>query len=331
MSHLKLCQSLVFFILCSVFCSSSAFAENPLLPSWNEGASKQAIITFVEAVTDKNSPDFVPIPERIAVFDNDGTLWSEHPAYFQLYFAMDRVKEMAAAHPEWKTTQPFQAVLEGDMKSLAAAGKKGLIELVMATHAGMSTDEFSAIVTNWLQTAKHPTLKRPYTELVYKPMLELLDYLRANDFKTFIVSGGGIEFMRPWVEGVYGIPPEQVVGSSVITEFSMQDGKPTLIRKGKLNFNNDKAGKPVGINQHIGRRPIFAFGNSDGDLQMLQWTTLGTKGKRFAGIVHHTDKDREFAYDRDTHFGRLDQALIDAKANGWTVVDMKKEWKQIYP
>ncbi|MEA3468168.1 MAG: HAD family hydrolase [Thermodesulfobacteriota bacterium] len=331
MYHFKLYRTLVFLCLFSIFFSTNALAENTPLPSWNEGASKQAIITFVEAVTDKNSPDFVPLPERIAVFDNDGTLWSEQPAYFQLFFAMDRVKEMAPAHPEWKTTQPFQAVLEGDMKALGAAGEKGLIELVMATHAGMSTGEFSAIVTNWLQTAKHPTLKRAYPELVFKPMLELLDYLRANDFKTFIVSGGGIEFMRPWVEDVYGIPPEQVVGSSIVTEFTMRDGNPVLTRKAKLNFIDDKAGKPVGINQHIGRRPIFAFGNSDGDLQMLQWTTLGAKGKRFAGLVHHTDKGREFAYDRDSHFGRLDQALIEAKANDWTVVDMKNEWTQVYP
>ncbi|MBW2658079.1 MAG: haloacid dehalogenase-like hydrolase [Deltaproteobacteria bacterium] len=238
---------------------------------------------------------------------------------------------MAATHPEWKTQQPYQAVLEGDMKTLAESGEKGLIELVMVTHAGMSSDEFADIVTNWLQTAKHPTLKKPYTELVFKPMLELLTYLRANDFKTFIVSGGGIEFMRPWVEGVYGIPPEQVVGSSIVTKFEMQDGKPVLIGEAKLNFIDDKAGKPVGFNQHIGRRPIFAFGNSDGDLQMLQWTTLAGEGKRFAGIVRHTDGEREFAYDKDSHMGRLYKALVEAKTNGWTVVDMKKEWKVVYP
>jgi phosphoserine phosphatase len=301
------------------------------LPSWNNGASKNAIGAFVKAVTDTSSPDYVQPSERIAVFDNDGTLWSEQPAYFQLFFAMDRVKELAAGHPEWKTQQPFQAVLEGDMKTLAVSGKKGLLELIMATHAGMGTDEFTDIVKNWLQTARHPTLNRPYTELVYKPMLELLDYLRANDFKTFIVSGGGIEFMRPWTEDVYGIPPEQVVGSSIVTKLEMRDGKPVLLREPELNFINDKAGKPVGINQYIGRRPIFAFGNSDGDLQMLQYTTLGSTGKRFAGIVHHTDGEREFAHDRDSHIGRLDKALAEAESNGWTVVDMKKEWNVIYP
>jgi len=313
------------------FVSTSSLAGDDLLPSWNEGTGKQAIISFVKAVTDKNSPDFVLVPERIAVFDNDGTLWSEQPAYFQLFFAIDRVKSMAAAHPEWKTQQPFQAVPEGDMKTLAAAGEHGLIELVMATHADMTTTQFSGIVKTWLETARHPTLNKPFTDLVFKPMLELLDYLRANDFKVFIVSGGGIEFMRPWVEEVYGIPPEQVVGSSIVTKFEMRDGKPVLVREPKINFIDDKAGKPVGINQHIGRHPIFAFGNSDGDLQMLQWTTLGVKGKRFAGIVHHTDGEREFAYDRDSHMGRLDKALVEAEANGWTVVDMKKEWKVVYP
>lgn len=324
----SLFQSLAFILL--FFFPLVAFSADPL-PSWNDRTSKQDIINFVKAVTDKSSLDYVQPSERIAVFDNDGCLWSEQPAYFQLLFAMDRVKDMAADHPEWKTTQPYQAVLEGDIKGLAASGEKGLIELVMTTHAGMTSDEFSNIVNKWLQTAKHPTLNKAYTDLVFKPMLELLDYLRVNDFKTFIVSGGGIEFMRPWVEEVYGIPPEQVVGSSIVTQFEMRDGKPVLIREPKVNFIDDKAGKPVGINQHIGRRPIFAFGNSDGDLQMLQWTTLGGEGKRFAGIVHHTDKEREFAYDKDSHMGRLDKALDEAAKHGWTVVDMKKEWKVIYP
>jgi phosphoserine phosphatase len=310
--------------------TQSISATNPL-PSWNDGPSKNAITAFVTAVTDTSGPDYVKPAERIAVFDNDGTLWSEQPAYFQAFFVFDRIREMASDHPEWKTQQPYQAVLEGDMAALAESGKNGLIELVMTTHAGMTTDEFATIVKKWLQTAKHPTLHKPYTDLVFKPMLELLDYLRASGFKTFIVSGGGIEFMRPWVEGVYGIPPEQVVGSSIVTKFEMRDGKPVLMREAKLNFIDDKEGKPVGINQHIGRQPIFAFGNSDGDLQMLQYTTLGTSKKRFAGIVHHTDGEREFAYDRDSHMGRLDKALIEAKANGWTVVDMKKEWKIIYP
>lgn len=323
-----LLQSLTLFLV--FFFPMVAFAISPL-PSWNDGTSKQDIINFVTAVTDKSSSDYVDPRERIAVFDNDGTLWSEQPAYFQLFFAMDRVKNMAADHPDWKTTQPFQAVLEGDLKAVAASGEKGILELVMTTHAGMTSDEFVDITKEWLKTARHPTLNKPYTKLVFKPMLELLDYLRANDFKTFIVSGGGVEFMRPWVEEVYGILPEQVVGSSIVTTFEMRDGNPALIRKPKLNFIDDKAGKPVGINQHIGRRPIFAFGNSDGDLQMLQWTTLGGGGKRFAGIVHHTDGEREFAYDKDSHMGRLDKALIEAGKNGWTVVDMKKEWKVIYP
>ena len=289
---------LLLFLLCSVI--PPVWAQKQPLPSWNNGPSKNAITTFITAVTDKSSPDYVQPSERIAVFDNDGTLWSEQPVYFQLFFAMDRVKKLAVDHPEWNTQQPFQAVLEGDMETLAASGEKGLLELVMATHAGMTSDEFTEIVKQWLQTAEHPTLKKAYTKLVYKPMLELLDYLRANEFKTFIVSGGGIEFMRPWTEEVYGIPPEQVVGSSIVSKFVMKDGKPVLVREAKLNFIDDKEGKPVGINQHIGRRPIFAFGNSDGDLQMLQYTTLGTTGKRFAGIVHHTDGEREFAYDRDS-------------------------------
>ncbi len=320
-----------FFALLFLLLTTVAQAATDPLPSWNDGTSKSAITAFVQAVTDKSSADYVQPSERIAVFDNDGTLWSEQPAYFQLYFVIDRVKAMVAEHPEWKTQQPYQAVLEGDMKALAASGKKGLVELVMTTHAGMTTDEFAEIVKKWIQTAQHPTLHKPYTQLVFKPMLELLEYLRANDFKTFIVSGGGIEFMRPWVEGVYGIPPEQVVGSSIVSKFEMRDGKPVLVREAKLNFIDDKEGKPVGINQHIGRRPIFAFGNSDGDLQMMQYTTLGTDKKRFAGIVHHTDGKREFAYDRESHMGRLDKALVDAESNGWTVVDMKKEWKVIYP
>lgn len=319
------------FILILFCLMTPALALSDGLSSWNDGPTKSEMVAFVKAVTDTTSPDYVQPSARIAVFDNDGTLWSEQPAYFQLFFAMDRVKELAADHPEWKSQQPFQAVLEGDMKSVAASGERGLIELIMATHTGMTTDEFTEIVVKWLQTATHPTLHKPYTALVYKPMLELLSYLRENGFKTFIVSGGGIEFMRPWTEAVYGIPPEQVVGSSILTKFELRDGKPVLIREPKLNFFDDKAGKPVGINQHIGRRPIFAFGNSDGDLQMLQYTTLASTGKRFAGIVHHTDGEREFAYDRESHIGRLDQALVEAKKNNWTVVDMKKEWKVVYP
>ena len=268
--------------------------------------------------------------ERIAVFDNDGALWSEKPAYFQLLFAIDRIKQLAPQHPEWKTTQPFKAVLDNDMEALADSGEKGLLQLVMASHAGMTTTEFEQIVGDWLMTARHPRFKRPYTELVYQPMLELLHYLRANGFKTFIVSGGGIEFMRPWTQAVYGIPPEQVIGSSIKVQFELRDGEPVLVRLPEIDFIDDKAGKPVGIHKFIGRRPIAAFGNSDGDLQMLQWTTAG-EGARFGLIVHHTDAQREWAYDRDTHVGKLDKALGEAAAQGWTVVDMKNDWRVIYP
>jgi hypothetical protein len=306
------------------------YADDDPLPSWNDGTAKQAIVDFVAAVTKEGGADYVPANERIAVFDNDGTLWSEQPLYFQLAFAIDRVKALADQNPDWKTTQPFKAVLDNDMEALAAAGEKGILQLVMATHAGMTTDEFAATVNSWIETARHPRFEKAYTELVYQPMLEVLDYLRANGFKTFIVSGGGIEFMRPWTERVYGIPPEQVVGSSIKTKFELRDGVPVLVRMPEINFIDDKAGKPVGINQHIGRRPIAAFGNSDGDLQMLQWTTAG-EGKRFGLIVHHTDAERQWAYDRQSHIGRLDQALVEAPEKGWTVVDMKKDWKVIYP
>jgi hypothetical protein len=307
-----------------------ALAQADPLPSWNEGAAKQAILTFVDRVTRQGGPDFVPPPERIATFDNDGTLWCEHPMPVQLAFALDRVKAMAPMHPEWKDTQPFKAALEGDMKALAEAGEHGLVQLVMTTHAGVTTEEFAKIVTDWLATARDPRFKRPYTELVYQPMLELLAYLRANGFKTFVVSGGGIEFMRPWTERVYGIPPEQVVGSSIKTRFEMRRGRPILFRLPELNFNDDKAGKPVAINEHIGRRPIAAFGNSDGDLQMLQWTTMAG-GVRFGLIVHHTDADREYAYERNGAFGNLNQALAAAAANRWTVVDMERDWKVVFP
>jgi phosphoserine phosphatase len=300
------------------------------LPSWNDTGPKAAIVAFVEKVIKEGTPDFVPEPDRIAVFDNDGTLWVEHPMYTQLVFALDRVKTLAPSHPEWKTIQPFQAVLEDDMKTVVASGDKGLLEIIAATHAA----QFQTIVTDWLATARDPRWKRPYTDLVYQPMLELLAYLRANGFKTFIVSGGGVEFMRPWTEKVYGVPPEQVVGSSIKTRFTIKDGAPTLFRLPEVNFIDDKAGKPVGINEYIGRRPIAAFGNSDGDLEMLQWTTLANgidTEPRFGLIVHHTDAVREYAYDRDTEFGRLDTALDAAPINHWTVVSMKTDWKQIFP
>jgi phosphoglycolate phosphatase-like HAD superfamily hydrolase len=307
----------------------AAVATDPL-PSWNEGAAKDAVLDFVDRVTDPAGPDFVAEPERIAVFDNDGTLWAEQPIYFQLLFAIDRVKAMAPDHPEWATTQPFQAVLDGDMEALGASGVHGILELVMATHAGMTTAEFEAVVTDWLATARHPTTGKPFTEMVYQPMLELLEYLRANGFKTFIVSGGGIEFMRPWTEAVYGIPPEQVVGSSIKTVFEVRDGEPVLVRLPEMNFIDDKEGKPVGINSHIGRRPIAAFGNSDGDFQMLEWTTAG-KGARLGLLIHHTDADREWAYDRESQIGGLDRGLDEADARGWVVIDMKNDWRTVFP
>jgi len=310
-------------------CETAGQAGDPLA-SWNDGATKQAIVQFVESVTDGTSPDFVAPAERIAVFDNDGTLWSERPIYFQLQFVMDRVKSLAGEHPEWATQQPFQAVLENDQEALVASGEHGLFELAMATHSGMTTTEFEAIVTEWLETSRHPRFDRPFTELVYQPMLELLAYLRANDFETFIVSGGGIEFMRPWTEEVYGIPPEQVVGSSIKVEFENVDGQPVLRRLPELDFLDDKAGKPVAIHKFIGRRPIAAFGNSDGDLQMLQWTAAGS-GARLQVLIHHTDETREWSYDRDSHIGRLDRAWDIAIERGWTVVDMANDWNRIYP
>lgn len=301
------------------------------LPSWNNGPAKNAIVSFVSKVTRPGGAEFVPIPERIATFDNDGTLWSEQPIYFQFAFALDRVKELATQHPEWKTTQPFKAVLDGDMKALAASGEKGLAELLVSTHTGMTTDDFTKAVANWMSSARHPRFKRPYTELVYQPMLELLAYLRANGFKTYIVSGGTVEFMRPWTERIYGIPPEQVVGTSFVTEFQMgADGTPVLVREPKIDFIDDGPGKPVSIQKFIGRRPILAFGNSDGDQQMLEWTAAGGGG-RFMGLVHHTDAQREWAYDRQSHIGKLDKALDEATAKKWVVVDMKQDWKVIYP
>jgi hypothetical protein len=306
-----------------------ALAQADPLPSWNDTAPKQAILSFVQAVATEGSPDFVPASERVAVFDNDGTLWVESPLYTQLVFAMDRVRALASDHPEWARTQPFQAVLENDLAALSAAGETGLIELIMATHAGMSTGAFEAVVTGWVATARDGRFKRPYTELVYQPMLELLAYLRANGFETFIVSGGGVEFMRPWTEAVYGIPPQNVIGSSIKTEFRMVDAKPVLMRLPQVNFIDDKAGKPVGINAHIGRRPIAAFGNSDGDYEMLEWVTKA-EGRRLGMIVHHTDALREYAYDRNSPVGRLARGLDDAAAQGWTIIDMQADWGRVF-
>ena len=327
------CRTQLALLAALLFLNASATAQS--LPSWNDTATKRRSSSFVEKVTTEGSPDFVPPAERIAMFDNDGTLWTEQPMYTQLAFALDRVKTLAPEHPEWKTTQPFQAVLENDLEALAAAGEKGLVELVMASHAGMTTAEFEAIVTDWFKTARHPRFKRPYTELAYQPMVELLAYLRANGFKTFIVSGGGIEFMRPMTETVYGIPPEQVVGSTIKTQFEIKDGKPVLMRLPEIDFIDDKTGKPVGINKFIGRRPIAAFGNSAGDREMLEWTGAG-EGARLRMLVFHDDAQREYAYGPanglpDSKFGTFPQSLMDeAKQKGWRVISMKNDWERVF-
>ncbi len=310
--------------------ATDAMAQTDPLPSWNEGAVKKSITDFVARVTTQGSPDFVPVAERIAVFDNDGTLWAEQPFYFQLAFAFDQIKAMAPKHPEWKDKQPYKALIENDIKGALAAGEKGILEVMTVTHSGMTTDDFSKSVAAWTQSAQHPRFKKPYIEVVYQPMIELLNYLRANGFKTFIVSGGGVEFMRVFAEKVYGIPPEQVVGSSGTVKFQRAaDGKVSLIKDAKVEFIDDHEGKPVGINRFIGRHPIFAFGNSDGDHQMLQYTAAG-EGARFMGIVHHTDAEREYAYDRQSHIGKLDKALDEGLQRGWTIVDMKRDWKKVF-
>lgn len=330
---LRYCRAALAAFLCaytSCVTTAGLFAADDPLPSWHDSAVKSSIVSFVEATTTEGSPDFVPLAERIATFDNDGTLWAEQPLYFQFLFAVDRVKALAPEHPEWKEKEPFASLLKGETRAALAGGEKALLEIVMATHAGITTEEFEEIVRNWLATARHPTTGRPYTQMVYQPMLEVLAYLRANGYKTFIVSGGGVEFMRVFAEKTYGVPPEQVVGSSIKTKFEIRDGKPVLVRLPEVNFIDDKAGKPVGINSHIGRRPIAAFGNSDGDLQMLQWTAAGP-GERFCLFVHHTDAEREWAYDRKSIVGQLDKGLDEAKARDWTVVDMKADWKTIYP
>ncbi len=305
-----------------------AAVQDPL-PSWDDGAAKQAIVDVVNRVTTPGGPEFVPEAERIATFDNDGTLWAEQPAYFQLAFAIDRVKAMASEHPDWKTTQPFKAAIEDDTAALMATGTHGILELVMATHAGVTTDQFAEIAKDWLPTAVHPRFDRPYTDLAYQPMLEVLTYLRASGFKTFIVSGGGLEFMRAFTERVYGVPPEQVVGSSAVTVFEVREGRAVLVQQPKMFFVDDGPDKPVAINRHIGRRPIMAFGNSDGDFEMLEYTTTG-RGPRLGVIVHHTDADREWAYDRDSSIGHLERGLDEAADRGWVVVSMKDDWKRVF-
>jgi phosphoglycolate phosphatase-like HAD superfamily hydrolase len=310
--------------------SGAALAQGDPLPSWNDGAVKKSITGFVARVITPGGGDFVPLEQRIAVFDNDGTLWCEQPVYFQVVFAFDEVRRLAPQHPEWSTTQPFTAVLNQDMKTLAASGEKGIVEIITATHSGTTTDEFAAAALHWVSTSLHPRFNRPYIDIVYRSMQELLAYLRANDFKTFIVSGGGLEFMRPWTERVYGIPPERVVGSAGAVKLESEpDGKLVLMKLPQIEFIDDGPGKPVGINRFIGRRPIFVFGNSDGDRQMLEWTAAGG-GACFMGVVHHTDDAREYAYDRQSHVGKLDKALDEANAEGWSVVDMKRDWNKVF-
>jgi len=316
-------------LLAAALAAMPTRAAEPL-PSWNDGPSKKAILDFVAKATKDGSPDFVPPAERVAVFDNDGTLWAEQPVYFQVAFALDRVKALAPKHPEWKDKEPFKSVLAGDLKTALAGGEKAVAGLMLATHGGMTTAEFDETVRDWVTTARHPTLGRPYTELVYQPMLEVLAHLRANGFKPYITSGGGVEFMRVFAERVYGVPPEQVIGSSGKLKYEVRDGKPVLVKLPEIDFIDDKAGKPVAIQKHIGRRPVMAFGNSDGDFEMIQWTTTGP-GPRFGLIVHHTDAEREWAYDRTSHIGKLDKGLDAAPKAGWTVVDMKKDWNVIYP
>jgi hypothetical protein len=324
---------------CLSFCAVLTLLASPArpgygqvdrLPSWNDGPAKGAIVQFVEKVTREGGPDYVPRPERIAVFDNDGTLWCEQPGYVQAEFALDRIRALSGAHPEWREKPFFRAAIEGDMKTILAGTTRDRLELIAASHAGMTTEEFERIVLSWLATARHPRFRRPYTELVYQPMLELLAYLRANGFKTYIVSGGGVEFMRPWAGKIYGIPPEQVVGSMIKVKYDTKDGLPALIRLPEVEFVDDREGKPVGIHRAIGRRPIAAFGNSDGDYEMLCWTTSGP-GPRLGLIVHHTDAVREWAYDRDSATGRLARALDEAPQRGWIVLDMKSDWKKIFP
>ena len=316
-------------LIAVVLLTGCASVRDPL-PSWNGGVAKESIITFVEKTTTPGDADFVEEADRIAVFDNDGTLWAEQPMYFQLAFVLDRLQELLPEHPEWKTTQPYKAALGNDLKTLHTYGEEGLIQLLMATHAGMTTDEFEQIAKDWLATAKHPRFNHPYTECIYQPMLEVIDYLQANGFETWIVSGGGIEFMRPWTERVYGIPPQQVIGSSIKRKYEIIDGKPVIVREPKISFINDKQDKPIGIQQHIGRRPIAAFGNSDGDFQMLEWTT-SAPGLRLGLIVHHTDAKREWAYDRESSIGRLNRGLDEAQQRGWIIADMERDFKVIFP
>ncbi len=325
----RLSRSALFGVLLACVALPGLARAADALPGWNEGPAKARIVGFVQSVTDPASKSYVPPAERIAVFDNDGTLWSEQPMYFQLAFALDRVKVMAPRHPEWKTQEPFKSVLAGDMAGVAAAGEHGLLQMIAATHAGTTSEEFSGIVSNWLATARHPSLGKPYTGLTYAPMKELLAYLRANGFKTYIVTGGGVEFVRAFSEQAYGVPPEQVVGSSIKTRYEVRDGKPVIVRLPEVEFIDDKAGKPVGINRYIGRRPILAFGNSDGDFEMLEYTTSGA-GPRLGMLLHHDDGQREFAYDRKSSIGRLERGLDEATQRDWLIISVKNDWRTVY-
>jgi len=311
-----------------VFAVTLARAAEPLA-SWTDGPARARIVAFVQAATQPGGSDFVAPADRVAVFDNDGTLWAEQPMYFQLAFAVDRARAMVATSPELAEKPAMSAAAAGDMKALAATGEKGLAELMAVTHAGTTSDEFAQVVRDWAKTARHPTLKRPYTQLTYVPMRELLDYLRANGFRTYIVSGGGIEFLRVISEELYGVPQEQVVGSSIKTKYEVRNGQPVIVRLPEIDFIDDKAGKPVAIHKYIGRRPIAAFGNSDGDFEMLEYVTAGD-GARLGVLVRHDDRVREFAYDRTSSIGRLDRGLDEAGPRRWTVVSMKDDWRTIF-
>ncbi len=326
---MRLMQRVAFGVFCVLLLTRPAHTADDPLPSWRDTATKKAIVSFVERVCRKDSPDFVPVAERIATFDNDGTLWSEQPMYVQLAFALDRVKALAPEHPEWKDKEPFKSVLAGDVAGALKGGKKAVAELIMATHAGMTSAAFEEIAKQWIASARHPLTKRPYTEMIYQPMVELLAYLRKHGFQTWIVSGGGVEFMRPWTEATYGIPPEQVVGSRIAMKYVVRDGRPVLVREAKIAHIDDGPGKPVGIQQAIGRRPILSVGNSDGDYEMIQWATAG-KGPRLGVFIHHDDAKREVAYDRKSHIGKLARGLDDAQANGWQIVSMKNDWARVF-
>lgn len=338
--NIKSISQILFFSFVLIACKQTGKNENnnpkitlsDPLPSWNDNANKKAIIDFVTKTTTEGSEDFIPVADRIACFDNDGTLWSEQPMYFQLAFAIDQVKIMAKDHPEWNNKEPFKALLEDDMKKIMNGGEQALLQLVAASHAGMSTEEFDKNVADWIKIAKHPKTSKHYNEMLFQPMIELLHYLQSKDYKKFIVSGGGIDFMRVWAEKIYNIPSYQIIGSSIKTKYEVgEDGIPKLIKLPELNFNDDKEGKPVGIHQHIGKRPVLAFGNSDGDYQMLQWTTTAKDYPRLGLILHHTDSEREWAYDRDSHIGKLDKGLNEATKNGWLLVNMKEDWNKVFP